>query len=339
MGETLRVGPEALAPRPEIEPKSIGIGILCPGQGSQIPGMGRVLHQISPAAQEIFRIADEHLGNRFGFPLSQICFDEELGAELRRTDVAQAAIGVVSVAALEAAKERMRKRGYELNPLIGAGISFGELPNLVAAGVISLQTFLDLILKRGEIMEDVGKRQNGAMRSVLGVTNRDTIERICTESGVFPGIWYPGVSVISGKLEGLQKAEEAFAKAGGRVRDTGVEYPFHTPLMAEAQEKLREVLHTMIFYDALYPIIMNANGKVTMSGKEIKYRLPEQLTQPVDGVQVIERMKENGAIVIVEFCPRATLSGLVTRHDNNLRSMSVYDDKSLERLEEFLLAA
>ena len=58
-------------------PALAGLALLFPGQGSQHPGMGKRIAELSQAARQIFSQADEVLG----FRLSRLCFegsDEEL---------------------------------------------------------------------------------------------------------------------------------------------------------------------------------------------------------------------------------------------------------------------
>src|SRR6266705_3534719 len=95
------------------------LALLFPGQGSQFVGMGRQLHEESPAARAVFEEADAVLG----FPLSHLCFEgpEE---ELKLTANTQPAILTHSVAAyrdLEAnAPERLAGAAFS------AGHSLGE---------------------------------------------------------------------------------------------------------------------------------------------------------------------------------------------------------------------
>ena len=106
------------------------IAFVFPGQGSQYVGMGKQLHDTSPAARRIFEQADAILG----FPLSTLCF-EGPQEELDDTFNAQPAILTVSIACLEALKERLGPLGYLVAPSLVAGHSMGEFTALVAAGV------------------------------------------------------------------------------------------------------------------------------------------------------------------------------------------------------------
>src|ERR1700730_17904573 len=97
---------------------------LFPGQGSQKVGMGLALCEADPEIKSsFFDRADELLG----FPLSRLCFHgPEL--ELTRTENAQPALLLVSVATFEAL------RGRGIRPDAVAGHSLGEYSALVAAG-------------------------------------------------------------------------------------------------------------------------------------------------------------------------------------------------------------
>src|ERR1700691_1529291 len=79
-----------------------GIAFIFPGQGSQAVGMGKDLAQQYPIARQTFDEADQALG----YKLSQLCFEgpEE---QLRLTEITQAAILTVSVAALRVLEERI----------------------------------------------------------------------------------------------------------------------------------------------------------------------------------------------------------------------------------------
>lgn len=308
----------------EYEAEPSNIAFLWPGQGAQIQGMGRSLYEGSEASRKIFTDADKLLG----FSISELCFSGR-AEDLEKTEIAQPAIGTVCLAAHAAVKELAEKHGVSLTPTVGAGISFGELPNLVASGVIDQKTFYTIIQSRSTIMEEVGTVPPGEMKSVLGITDRSLIEQICIENKVYPAIYYPGITVISGLYPFIDNAAFAFEQHKARVRPTGVKYPFHTPHMKQAEERFLEFLQQFEFRDPEYPVVLNATGESTTSGREIRKRLPEQLTRTVDGVKVINAFSSHGAHVVVEFCPRPVLGSLVTKVDSTLQSFSIHSMDSL----------
>src|SRR5207248_8866288 len=129
---------------------------LFPGQGSQKVGMGLALCEAFPELKSrYFDRADELLG----FPLSALCFRGP-EAELTRTENAQPALLLVSIAALEA----LRARG--LGPDAVVGHSLGEYSALVAAGALDFEDALRVVRRRGELMARIGDSVQGAMAAV-----------------------------------------------------------------------------------------------------------------------------------------------------------------------------
>lgn len=315
--------------RSEQEPRPKKVGLIFPGQGSQVEKMGLDLYQNSEAARAVFDHADSYLG----YSISDICFNES-EEFLRQTDPGQSALGTMCVAAYEAFHEQFP----DIVPVVGGGISFGELPNLVAAGVIDLETFLDLTEKRSEIMEEEGKKVDGRMVSVYGL-DRKTVKEVCHFYGAYPAIYYPGITIVSGLNKDLEQVIETFQIQKGKVRETKVHYPFHSPHMQKAEERVAKVLETIDFQDPLYPVVLNATATMTRSGKEIQQRLSEQLTRSVDLEQVVRAMQELGAGMLLEIGPKPYLSSLVGRVDETLKGMSIYDMKSIQNFQSFLKGA
>src|SRR5436309_2794194 len=137
------------------------IAFVFPGQGTQYVGMGKQLYDTSPAARRIFEQADAALG----FSLSTLCF-EGPQEELDNTVNAQPAILTVSIACLEALKERLGPLGYIGAPALGAGHSMGEFTALVAAGVLDIEDALKQVRERGQPRKETGEQGPGGMAAV-----------------------------------------------------------------------------------------------------------------------------------------------------------------------------
>ncbi|MDQ3045839.1 MAG: ACP S-malonyltransferase, partial [Chloroflexota bacterium] len=198
------------------------VAIVFPGQGSQFVGMGQDLAVSSPAARAIFDVADATLG----FSLSQLCFTGP-ASKLDDTVNTQPAILTVSIASLEALRERATRHDQELSPSVVAGHSLGEFSALVAASVFDFPTALSLVRERGRLMKQAGDDTPGGMAAVIGL-DESTLAAVCDEArgnGVVnvANANCPGQIVISGEIEPLLRAIELAKTLGAkRVARLGI---------------------------------------------------------------------------------------------------------------------
>ena len=153
----------------------------------------------------------------------------------------------MSIAALEALKERLAATGSQVDPAVVAGHSLGEFSALVAAGVIDFPSGLRLVRERGRLMKEAGEERPGGMAAVIGL-DPDTLAAVCLDAaggGVLAvaNDNCPGQTVISGEVAALLRAME-MAKALGakRVARLGISIASHSPLMARASSGLSDIL-------------------------------------------------------------------------------------------------
>ena len=91
--------------------------IIFAGQGAQFVGMGKDLAEKHSVCADLFKTADDILGR----DISKVCFDGPEDA-LTRSDNAQPAIFVMSIACYKALKQELG----EVAPSVVAGLSLGE---------------------------------------------------------------------------------------------------------------------------------------------------------------------------------------------------------------------
>lgn len=275
-----------------------------PGQGAQFVGMGKELYENNALAREMYEKANEILG----FRITDLMFDgtEE---DLRQTKVTQPAIFLHSVILAKVL-------GDEFKPDMVAGHSLGEFSALVAAGALSFEDGLKLVAKRAAAMQKACELQPSTMAAVLALPD-EKVEEICAEIDdiVAPANYNcQGQLVISGTIEGVEKACEKLLAAGAkRALKLKVGGAFHSPLMQPAQEELAEAIESSEFKAPICPVYQNVDGKPHTDPTEIKENLIKQLTAPVRWTQDVEAMIKDGATEFIEVGPGSVLQGLVKK--------------------------
>ncbi|MDO4335061.1 MAG: ACP S-malonyltransferase [Bacteroidales bacterium] len=275
-----------------------------PGQGAQFVGMGKDLYDNNAEVREMFEKANEILG----FRITDLMF-EGTEEDLRQTKVTQPAIFLHSVALA-------KSLGDEFQPDMVAGHSLGEFSALVASGALSFEEGLKLVSKRAHAMQKACEKQPSTMAAVLALPD-EKVEEICAgiDEIVAPANYNcPGQVVISGSMEGIEKACEAMLANGAkRALKLKVGGAFHSPLMQPAQEELTEAIEAAKFETPRCPVYQNVDGKPHTDPEEIKANLIKQLTGAVRWTQDVEAMIADGADEFIELGPGNVLQGLVKK--------------------------
>jgi [acyl-carrier-protein] S-malonyltransferase len=282
---------------------------LFPGQGSQYTGMGKTLYESSAAARAVFAIADEALD----FPLSQLCFSGP-DEELKKTENTQPALLTVSVAAWTVLSEQ----GYQ--PDFVAGHSLGEYSALVAAGALPFADAVRIVRRRGQYMQEAVAPGVGSMAALLKLPE-GKLEEVLAEAAqgevvTAANLNSPDQVVIAGHAAAVGRAMELAKAAGARkAAALAVSAPFHCPLMAPAQERLRADLDAAAFSDLRIPMVNNWQARVIRTGAEAREGLYQQVPSPVRWMESMQLLIAHGVTQWVEVGAGSVLKGLLRNLD------------------------
>ncbi len=278
------------------------IAFLFPGQGSQKVGMDAGL------ARARFEEANEALG----FDLANI-IAEGPEAELQRTAITQPAILTVSIAV----SDKLKQEGIVAD--VAAGHSLGEYSALVHAGALNFADAVRLVHLRGKFMQEAVPEGQGAMAAIIGLDGAMVAE-ICKSASSGDGACQPanfngaGQVAISGHKPAVERAmAECKAKGAKLVKALPVSAPFHSALMAPAQEKLRIELERVKVQPFSLPIYANVTAEPNQDSARVKELLTTQVTGSVRWEETIKNMAARGVIEAYEVGPGKVLSGLVKR--------------------------
>jgi [acyl-carrier-protein] S-malonyltransferase len=309
------------------------LAFVFPGQGSQSVGMGRDLAASSPAAAAVWKEADAALGE----PISSLAWDGP-AEKLDLTENAQPALLAASIAILEALRERWTSAGVpEPRPAFAAGHSMGQYSAFVAAGVLSLDDGVRLVRRRGELMQASGQGRDGAMAALIGLDDARLPELIAeaSEHGTFvvANRNAPGQVVVSGERAGIEAGAEIAKTLGAkRAIVLPVSVAAHSPLMAEAADRMRETLAGIAFADPTTTLLANADARPITTGEGARAELVEHLTAGVDWVTAVDRMTSAGVTTFVEVGPGKVLTGLIKRIAPDADILSADDPATHDRL-------
>lgn len=285
-----------------------------PGQGAQFVGMGKDLYENSPMARELFEKANEILG----FRITDLMFSGT-DEDLRQTKVTQPAIFLHSVLLA-------KTLGESFQPDMVAGHSLGEFSALVASGALSFEDGLVLVSKRAMAMQKACERKPSTMAAIVGLDD-EIVEKVCADVDevVVPANYNcPGQLVISGSIEGIDKACAKLTEAGAkRALKLSVGGAFHSPLMEPARTELAEAINTTTFNKPICPVYQNVNASPVSDPEVIKENLIAQLTAPVKWTQTVKNMIADGCDSFTEVGPGSVLQGLVKKVDRSVATAGV----------------
>ncbi len=284
-----------------------------PGQGAQFVGMGKNLYDGSDECRAMFERANEIIG----FRITDLMF-AGTPDDLKQTRVTQPAIFLHSVILA-------KYMGSAFQPDMVGGHSLGEFSALVAAGAMSFEDGLRLVIARANAMQRCCEKTPSTMAAVLKLDDK-TVEDICASvegEVVVPANYNcPGQLVISGTNEGVARACEKVKEVKGKALPLAVGGAFHSPLMEPARIELAEAIEKTAFSKPVCPCYQNVCALPVSDPAEIKKNLLMQLTSPVRWTATVQNMLKDGATEFIEVGPGTALQGMIKRVDPDANAHS-----------------
>lgn len=302
------------------------IAFIFPGQGAQACGMGQDFYEQTETGKRIFDKATELMG----FSMPQLCFEENDRLDI--TEYTQAAMVTASIAMMRVLEEN------GIKPDVAAGLSLGEYCALAAAGVMSDKDAIRTVRQRGILMQEAVPVGEGAMAAILAL-DAAAIEEV---TGAMEGVWIanyncPGQIVISGEKAAVEEACEKLKAAGAkRAVMLNVSGPFHSGMLADAGEKLGEVLSQVELHEPQIPYVANVTAQYVKSAAEVKELLTRQVSSSVRWQQSVEAMIADGVDTFIEIGPGKTLAGFMRKISRDVKTLNVEKLEDIGKVAEAL---
>ena len=284
---------------------SLTKALLFPGQGSQSSGMLSQLGLAQPSILEHYKHEIDEFSNLIGIDFLELIENKDLEDNLNKTQYTQPSILFASYLAYQHLLTEKDNIDYF------AGHSLGEYSALVCSGSLQLLDGLSLVFKRGQLMTTT---EPGAMTAILGIDN-NIIDEVChsvTEEGFMvqsANKNTPLQTVISGTIEGIEKAESILIERGAkRAIRLNVSVASHSLLMKPITDDFSKALEEVDIQMPDVPVVQNVTANIPENLESLKMNLVNQLYYPVNWVGTMKKLSTIDQLI--ECGPGKVLTGL-----------------------------
>ncbi|MET9324750.1 type I polyketide synthase [Streptomyces sp. NPDC003038] len=294
------------------------IAFLFPGQGSQRPGMMQDLYErftgFRAAADGLSAVARRDTG----FDLTDLLYGEAAtthgdAEELRQrlaatTDVCQPLLGTVQMAATRLLAD------CGITPDLALGHSAGEFAAAAAAGALTDQDTIRLLVHRGAALRQAETGPRGGMLVVQ--SDKETCRRLI--NGI-DDVWLacynqPQQVVVSGTPRGLAATRQACAEAGVVTMTLEVSNAFHSPRMASTEETMRADLADRPVSSPALPFVSSVNAAVCTDPGRLRELWARHASAPVRFGDAVRTAYDQGARVFLQVTGGSSLLTSVRRN-------------------------
>lgn len=307
LSAALRAVAEGADPPGLIGPASAASGLLVvlfSGQGSQRPGMGQRLYQVSPVFRQSVDSLCALLDPLLPHPLREVLFAQPGSPDAERLDQTQFTQPALFV--LEVSLFRLWEH-YGLKPNLLIGHSVGELAAAHVAGVMSAHDACRLVAARARLMQQLPS--GGAMFSVAAAV--EEIEPLLLphrERVGIAAINSPQHTVISGDSQAASQLAELLQSRGRKIRRLRVSHAFHSPLMEPMLAAFRDSVRGIVWHPPRIPWLANLTGSQldVQELADADYWV-RQVRQPVCYADCVRSAAKIGARKFLECGPQGSL--------------------------------
>lgn len=263
--------------------------LLFPGQGSQTSAMGEL---VAAAAPDLLELCIELIGED-PFP--------RVG---QSTSFAQPAIYCASIAGL--------RRSRPADPVAYAGHSMGEITALAAAGALTIEQGLKLVVARAAAMATAAEKMGGSMLALLKADLEQAQELVRSHGATIANDNAPGQVVISGPVSSLEAVAADARGQGLRIMRLDVAGAFHSPAMASAGEDFRAALENISFSEPSAPVYSGLTAQPFSS--DVRAELAQSVVSCVRWRETMTALHRAGADAFLDVGPGDVLARMVARN-------------------------
>ncbi|HET7911379.1 MAG TPA: SDR family NAD(P)-dependent oxidoreductase, partial [Pseudolabrys sp.] len=276
------------------------IAFMFSGQGAQQAGMARQLYRTHSVFRNAMDRCDVLARPHLERSLLEVIFaaDGE-DALVSRTDYTQPALFAVEYALAELVKS------WGISPDAVIGHSLGEFVAACAAGVMTLEDAIRLVVARGALMHKMPG--GGGMAAIFASESavRALIDKVAPEIAV-AAMNGPLNTVASGDRSALRMLLGELDRQHISYRELHVSNAFHSPRTESILDDLQNVASQITYYPPKVPLISNLTGALMVAAPdEIYWR--RHLREPVRFGDGMLALAELGCRSFLEIGPHPVL--------------------------------
>ncbi|HTO88675.1 MAG TPA: ACP S-malonyltransferase [Thermoanaerobaculia bacterium] len=283
---------------------------LFPGQLSETVGIGRDFIEADPEARSLL----ERTSARCGRDLRRILLEGPEEA-LHENLAAQAGVYLVSTLAARALVLR------RVLPKATAGYSLGNYAAMVAAGAVSYEDALEVLIAVWRETERLSIR--GRMGAVVGA-RRELVEQVCAQlrtDGLL--VWIGNVNaatqfVLTGQGPAVEAALEALTPRALNVLPLSMSWPIHSELMLPVARAIAPVVEgCRSIRDPQIPYY-GPDGRAVTTGARVREILATEFCWPTLWNVTFEHMIADGHRMFLEVGPGEMLTKMARWIDRSV---------------------
>ncbi len=280
--------------------------LLFTGQGSQRAGMASELARESPFFLEQLQLCCRTFSPRLEVDLEYLLCEADASHsdQLKPTAIAQCALFSFQYALAR----WFMKLGFEPTAMLGH--SLGEVVAATLAGVFTLVQAMQLVLRRGLLMQSM------PVGTMLAVPLPERELKALLGPGLdLAAVNLPDQCVLSGTTEDIELLASQLILEGVTARRLETSHGFHSRMMEPAVAPFRDFVASFKLSVPEIPFISNLTGQwITTEQACSPDYWAQLLTAPVRFAQGLATLFEDPARVLLEIGPDSTLSNMARRH-------------------------